>query len=185
MNIRLSFRLEDIFYSIVLIFVVAWAYVFFSFVGLNPDWHTASYMTNCPQKEKTSTKKSCCDQPGRYSSLAALIWTSVSAAICSFWLTSSAVRLVLPRTTIRVSSSTSDPCKEKYKSETENLWKWKHSPHNYGKGLETTLWQMYIFMLFPLSHFDDIYTVNILCSLPVCWSVDRGDCPQVPSSFAC
>lgn len=57
---------------------------------------------------------SCHDLPGRYSSLAALIWISVSAAICSFWVTSSAVRLVLPRTRIRLSSSTSEPYKETY-----------------------------------------------------------------------
>lgn len=52
------------------------------------------------------------DPPGLYSSLAALIWISVSAAIWSFWVTSSAVCLVLPRTTIRLSSSTSEPCQE-------------------------------------------------------------------------
>lgn len=55
---------------------------------------------------------SCQDPPGLYSSLAALIWISVSAAIWSFWVTSSAVCLVLPRTTIRLSSSTSEPCQE-------------------------------------------------------------------------
>lgn len=55
---------------------------------------------------------SCHDPPGLYSSLAALIWISVSAAIWSFWVTSSAVCLVLPRTTIRLSSSTSEPCQE-------------------------------------------------------------------------
>lgn len=54
------------------------------------------------------------DPPGRYSSLAALIWISVSAAIWSFWVTSSAVCLVLPRTRIRLSSSTSEPCQQTY-----------------------------------------------------------------------
>lgn len=47
--------------------------------------------------------------PGRYSSLAALIWISVSAAICNFWVTSSAVHFVLLRTRIRLSSSTKEP----------------------------------------------------------------------------
>ena len=46
---------------------------------------------------------------GRYSSRALLILISVSAAICSFWLTSSAVVLVTLSTLIRSSSSTREP----------------------------------------------------------------------------
>ena len=50
---------------------------------------------------------------GRYSSRAVLILISVSAAICSFWLTSRAVDFVILSTLMRSSSSTSDPCKER------------------------------------------------------------------------
>ena len=47
---------------------------------------------------------------GRYSSRALFILISVSAAICSFWLTSRAVVLVTLSTLIRSSSSTREPC---------------------------------------------------------------------------
>ena len=47
---------------------------------------------------------------GRYSSRAVLILISVSAAVCNFWLTSTAVTLVMFSTLIRSSSSTREPC---------------------------------------------------------------------------
>ena len=48
---------------------------------------------------------------GRNSSRAVVIFTSVSAATCSFWLTSWAVALVMFNTLIRSSSSTKEPWK--------------------------------------------------------------------------
>lgn len=51
---------------------------------------------------------------GRNSSRAELILISVSAAVCSFWLTSWAVTLVMLSTLIRSSSSTKEPFEQNY-----------------------------------------------------------------------
>lgn len=95
--------------------ITCWKWIIF--IWLKLDWKCQAHYNQPetitpPNKCKFCVGASWHDLPGRYSSLAALIWISVSAAICSFWVTSSAVRLVLPRTRIRLSSSTSEPYKE-------------------------------------------------------------------------
>lgn len=67
-------------------------------------------MLHVSQKKIIKGKTSSKPPPGLYSSRAALIWISVSAAIWSFCVTSSAVRFVFPSTVMRLSSSTREPC---------------------------------------------------------------------------
>lgn len=135
------------------------------------------------------------DPPGLYSSLAALIWISVSAAIWSFWVTSSAVCLVLPRTTIRLSSSTSEPCQKTQLLEVQLLF----------SGIPSLLFTvdeinknvLFNPVLNPSDGCHANYYLSFHCSKnkwldtlrslpsPVCWSDGTEDCPPVLSSSFC
>ena len=77
---------------------------------------------------------------GLNSSRASLILISVSAAICSFWLTSRAVALVTCNTLIRSSSSTREPCRinkaySQFKSLNWNIHTYVYITSVFGQGI--------------------------------------------------